>query len=54
MSFRLKYIDGAFHDQFKTIRYPAQTRPGYPTRARAEQVRAAMPDPDRMEIEEDA
>lgn len=53
MSFRLRYVAGAYHDQFKSIRYPAASSPGYPTRERAEQVLAAMPDPDRMEIEED-
>lgn len=52
MSYRLRYVAGAYHDAFTSIRYPALSRPGYPTRERAEQVLAAMPEPARMEIEE--
>ena len=57
MTFRLRYIpdtnDGV---RFATIRYPSTWQPGYPTRERAAQVLAAMPNPGRMEIieEEDA
>lgn len=53
MSFRLAYVPGAYNDRFHLIRYPAPNRPGYPTRERAEQVRAAMPEPSRMEVVED-
>lgn len=53
MSFRLRYVPGAYHDQFRSIRYPPTSKPGYPTRDRAEQVRASMPEPTRMEITED-
>lgn len=52
MSFRLRYVKGAHNDAFTSIRYPPESKPGYPTRERAEQVRAAMPEPNRMEIEE--
>lgn len=49
-TYRLRYVAGAHNDAYKTIRYPALSRPGYPTRERAEQVLAAMPEPSRMEI----
>lgn len=52
MTYRLKYRETAHHGRFATIRYPAANRPGYPTRERAEQVRAAMPEPDNFEVEQ--
>ena len=56
-SFRLRYKrDSTTAERLPTLTYPLYTQPGYPTRERAEQVLAAMPEPGRMEIvcEEDS
>jgi hypothetical protein len=52
VSYRLRYVEGAHDNRFRTIRYPRESLPGIPTRERAEQALAAMPEPSRMEIEE--
>lgn len=50
-SYRLRYTPGTHDgDRFPLTRYPAPTRPAYPTRERAEQVLAAMPRPGVMEV----
>ncbi len=55
MSYRLRYIPGTpTADKFPTITWPLSHNPGYRTRERAETVLAAMPDPTRMEVYEEA
>jgi hypothetical protein len=48
--YKLRYIDGAYHDRFATIRYPMR---GGVDLATAEHMRAAMPDPELFEIVEE-
>lgn len=52
MSYRIRYIAGAFDGKFASITYPARNRPAYASREHAEKVLAAMPVPSRMEIVE--
>lgn len=52
-AYRLKFTATAHNGMFPRFRYPSATQPPYPTRERAEQVRAAMPEPENFEICED-
>lgn len=54
MSYRIRYVPGTpTADRFPTIVYPLPHHAGYPSRARAEEVLGAMPEPSRMEIFEE-
>jgi hypothetical protein len=51
--YRLRYTVDAYNGRFRTFTYPRPSLPGYPTREIAEQMRAAMPEPGRLEVVEE-
>lgn len=53
MTYAIRYRHGTdLARRFSTIRYPWRG-PGFPTREAAEEMRAAMPEPDDFEVVED-